>query len=150
MADKYSVGSSQSKDRYVVGQNGKDKYYVGGGGKSPGQADNSSLTDGNDPVVSSKSAFKYPYDSKETYKDVGDKNDNMNFGGAVESGIKSDGVTRDGGQLQLVYSEKGDWDVKKDAMARRAGRAVSDKEVGNRSSQFQSPVVDSYPIGSTK
>lgn len=147
MADTYDVGSSQKKDRYMVGGNGKDRYYIGGGGKSPGQADNKKLGSGDqDPVVGSKSAFNYPDDGPKTYKDIGDRADNMNFGGSLENGIRSDGVTHDGGQLQLVYSAKGDWDAKKDAMARRAGMAFSNKEVGNRSSQYNSPVVDSYPM----
>lgn len=144
MADKYMVGTSQSKDVYTVGQSGKDKYYVGGGGKSPGQASNKSLTSGNDPVVSEKSAFSYPYDTASTYKDVGDRGDNSNFGGAVEKGIKSDGATRDAGELNLVYAEKGDWNVKKDAMARRAAQALNAKDYS--SSQYNSPVVDSYPV----
>lgn len=149
MADKYEVGSSQSKDRYVVGQNGKDKYYVGGGGKSPGQAENKSLGSSDvDPVVGSKSAFNYPYTNDSTYKDVGDRGDNSNFGGAVEQGIKQDGVTRDGGQLQLVYAEKGDWDAKKDAMARRAAQAANAKDYS--SGQYHSPVVDSYPVSIKK
>lgn len=128
MADKYMVGSDQSKDRYVVGQNGKDKYMVGGGGKSPGQADNASLTDGNDPVVSSKSAFSYPYDAKSTYKDVGATGDNSNFGGGQVLSVSKDPEMAAGGDKSLSFSETGDFSSKKDAMARRAAMASNAKD----------------------
>lgn len=138
------VGTSQNKDVYKVGQSGKDKYFVGGGGKSPGRADNKSLTDSNDPVVSSKSAFKYPYDTGSTYKDVGDSGENSNFGGGKVMGIQNDNATGVGGEIPLSYSEKGDWSDKKDAMARRAAMSSNAKDYS--SSQYNSPVVDAHPV----
>lgn len=139
MAD-YKVGSAGGKDRYMVGWNGDNKsgYKVGGGGSSVGQASNKSLGGlGMDPVVGSKSAFSYK--GEVDPKDIGDKSDNMNFGGSSGSGMPANKQAA-GGEIQLVYSEKGDYMASKDAIARR--KAIADAGKNYSGSKYDSPTVD--------
>lgn len=139
MAD-FQVGSKGGKDRYMVGWNGDGKsgYKVGGGGSSVGQSSNKALGGGGmDPVVGSKSAFSYSGEIDP--KDVGDKSDNMNFGGSQSSGIPANKNSA-GGEIQMTYSEKGDWSASKDAIARR--KAMADSSRAMSGSKYDSPTVD--------
>lgn len=144
---KYMVGNNSPKDIYTVGQKGQPKYSVGGTNPvSPGQAKNGKLSGGDqDGLVGSKSAFDYPKDNPSTYKDIGDRSEVGNFGGSGGSGVAK--MPSDvGGELKLSFSEKGSYDLSKDAMARRKGMMDGLKQVSDRNSQFKSPVVDSYPM----
>jgi hypothetical protein len=141
----YMVGKGGGgKDRYMVGANQAkgNIYKVGGGGSNPGQADNAQLGKGDqDPVVGSKSAFDYKADTDKTYKDIGDAGDNSNFGGG-QSGGPETRRTGAGGEIELSYTEKGDFSMEKDAMARRKARADGYKQVMSGGNQYKSPVLD--------
>ena len=141
MADIYKVGNGPGKDRYMVGQKGKDVYAVGQmsskGGSKQGGGSNGLASSDVDPVVGSKSQFNYKGIDP---ADVGDKADNMNFGGAVQNGIQKDNATGAGGEIPLAYSEKGDWDVQKDAMARRK-RMIEMQRTVNGKVDFDTPTV---------
>lgn len=135
LVGKKSVGG---KDRYVVGwQEGKQaSYKVGGGSKaSPAESDNKELggTDQASPT-GQKSAFKYNTPDT-TNKNDGSDSENINFGGSISNGMPMD-------NLNLKYTEKGDWDMNKNAMSKRKERMeAADKYLG-KNSQFDSPTVD--------
>lgn len=141
------VGNNNPKDLYTVGQRGQKPYSVGGNGKSVGQASNGQLNGGDqDSPTGAKSAFKYSDDKPSTYKDIGDKNENSNFGGNVKDGVAKIPLGPNG-EVKLEFGQKGDWSDSKMAMARRAAISDTAKTFSGRGSQYQSPVVDSYPIG---
>lgn len=146
--DRYMVGSNNQKDRYAVGTYGqKDVYKVGGGGAAPGESDNKALVafGAGDPVVESKSQFKYPYNTDATTKDIGDRGDNTNVSGAISNGIDNMKAQAGAGEISLVYSEKGNWDESKDAMARRKELMDNKKRYFGNQSEYQTPTPDIVP-----
>lgn len=144
----YMVGRKGGKDRYMVGYNESKSsaYKVGGGGSSVGQSSSEKLGGGDQASpAGAKSAFQYPDDKDSTYKDVGDKADNMNFGGSISSGAPSlKGSVA--GDSQMSYTEKGDWSSSKDAMARRKAMMESSKKYMGADGQYNSPTVDLVQI----
>lgn len=141
MADSYMVGRKPGKDKYMVGANvsaeAKNAYRVGNSKSGPGQSSNKALGSGDqDPVVGSKSAFSY---SEMSTKDIGDKSDNMNFGGGESGGVAKN-PNKAGGEIDLVYSEKGSFNDSKDAMARRKARADASRDYAKSGDGYQSPV----------
>jgi hypothetical protein len=134
----YMVGRSGGKDRYMVGYNaeGKSGYKVGGGGSSVGQSSNESLGGGDQASpAGAKSAFSY---KDIDTKDVGDRSDNMNFGGSIANGVRSETPSQE-------FSESGDWSVEKDAMARRKAMMESAaKYMSNK--EYNTPTADIMDI----
>lgn len=127
----YMVGrkASGSKDKYMVGWNesksNANAYKVGGGGSSVGQSDNKKLGSGGlDPVVGSKSAFGY--EGELDPKDIGDRNENSNLGGGESTGMPANKQRGGGGEIEMAYTEKGDFQERTKAMNRRlAGTSFS-------------------------
>lgn len=139
----YLVGrkAQGGKDRYMVGWNesksNANAYRVGSGGSQVAQSDNKSLGGGQmDPVVGSKSAFGYAGELDP--KSVGDKSDNMNFGGEISNGIQQNSGAEVAGNL--AYTEKGDWNTSKDAIARRKANADAAKRYYSANGEYNSPV----------
>lgn len=136
---------SAAKDRYMVGYNGskenKNAYKVGNS-KSNVSASSKAVGEGMDSVVGGKSSFNY---KEPDIKDPGDKSENMNFGGEISNGIKSNKGSV-GGDLELSYSEKGDWDSQKNAMARRKANMEAASKYYSKNGQYDSPTVDLIDI----
>ena len=149
----YMVGrKSGGKDRYMVGWNESSKnanaYKVGGGGSQVGQADNKKLGGGDqDPVVGSKSGFQYA--GEVDPKQIGDRSDNMNMGGSTQEGIRANNGSGAGGEVEMSYTEKGEWSAQNDAMARRKAEADAAKRYySNTGSQYDSPTPTQVTIKS--
>lgn len=134
----YLVGKkSGGKDRYVVGwQDGKNPAYKVGGGKgSVASANNSELGGGDQASpAGQKSAFSYK-GVDHSNKNDGSDSENMGFGGAVSSGMPS-------GNMTMEYSEKGDWDMGKNAMAKRKAMLEAANKYLNNDDKYKSPTVD--------
>lgn len=142
MAD-YMVGRKPGSDKYMVGWNktaaNSNAYKVGNSKSGPSQSGKSVGGD-QDSVVGGKSAFSY----SEPAKEIGDKSDNMNFGGGESGGVAKN-PNKAGGEIDLVYSEKGSFSDSKDAMARRKARADASRDYMSSGDGYKSPVpqVDS-------
>lgn len=137
MADNFMVGRKPGSDKYMVGWNkteaNSNAYRVGNSKSGPGQASKSVGGD-QDSVVGGKSAFSY---SDPSLKDPGDKSENMNFGGGESAGVPK-ASQKAGGEIDLVYTEKGDYQK---AMKKR----IDNMEAYAKGDGYNSPVpqVDS-------
>ncbi len=141
---EYQVGRSGGKDRYMVGWNeskaSKNAYKVGGT-DATGQMGSKSLPGDQDAVVGSKSQFSHA--DKDT-KDDGSESVNMGFGGQISSGapMKANGA---GGEIDLAYTEKGDWSDAKNAIAKRKAQMESYRQAA-RESEYETPTVNMVNI----
>ncbi len=130
----YKVGSSGSKDKYMVGWNkSESKAYKVGGRDSQVESKDSGSLGGGDQASPAGAKSQFSHVEKDV-KDIGDKSPNMNFGGAVKVGIRADMATED-------YSEKGDWSDEKNAMARRKGMMDFASKYSN-SAGYETPTSD--------
>lgn len=133
------VGRKPGSDKYMVGWNktaaNSNAYRVGNSKSGPSQAGKSVGGD-QDSVVGGKSAFSY---SDPSLKDLGDKSENMNFGGGESGGVAKN-PNKAGGEIDLVYSEKGNFNESKDAMARRKARADASRDYMKSGDGYMSPV----------